>query len=156
MIGHFQILIFKLYTNEELRQSFATSPKEIFEKYDLTTKEKEALTGIAKDQLNMFAESLSKKRLGMAKRALAKNPEAVVGSAFYISNPVMFFQTGNIVFENLPENLYKIFRHVNGKINIGSLFRAFFATDGINTRDCLRFFRIIQKNNLMGKQAMIL
>jgi len=44
MIADFQTILCKLYTDEKLRPVFAANPKKLFGEYNLTAKEKNALT----------------------------------------------------------------------------------------------------------------
>lgn len=80
MISDFQTLIFKLYTDKELRASFSNNPEKIFETYNLTSEEKTALAKIPRERLEIFAANLSKKRARLAKKTITINFRTLISA----------------------------------------------------------------------------
>ena len=99
-LQNFQLLLLKMYTDGALLSEFLKDPSRVLDRYELTERERHALTKLPRLELEEFHEQLvgKRKRIG---RKILKRPDAIVLVAFSEEGPAIMW--------GAPEHPHKVY-----------------------------------------------
>lgn len=155
-LDHFQQALLELYTKPQSLQDFFADQNSLFNRYELTERERTALIQLPRKNLKGFQHDLAGKRAKVARKVLDFSPHRIVIAPFSKSGSAVASWGSPVRSSQISAGMFLMLKHMastNQLIGIQNILDAYVKIrPKCSAKDVFLLARLMYSERLIGKE----